>query len=195
MSIKIGVIEFRSEAVHIAIVKAGGRLPKLLDHATAPIVHPDDDSELDGLTAALDAALSQLKSAPSVWMLAVASANSIVRQVKIPFKGKRKVDAALTFELEPNLAIPIEELLIDYQIIQENRKFSEKKLTIKAGDTITFVNNDKVSHNVYSKSKMNSFDIGVQRSGDSYTVTFVKFGKVKVRCAIHPKMKLTVYVQ
>jgi hypothetical protein len=125
MSIKIGVIEFRTEAVHIAIVKTGGKLPKLLDHSTAPIVHPDEDSELDGLTAALDAALAQINTAPAVWMLAVASANSIVRPVKIPFKGKRKVDAALTFELEPNLAIPVEDLLIDYQVIQENKSETE----------------------------------------------------------------------
>ena len=91
------------------------------------------------------------------------------------------------------LAFPV--LADDYRITQENRKFSEKKLTIKAGDTITFVNNDKVSHNIYSKSKINAFDIGVQHAGKSKSVTFVKIGKVKVRCAIHPKMKLTVIVE
>jgi hypothetical protein len=125
MSMKIGVIEFRTDAVHIAIVKTGGKLPKLIDHAKAPIVNPDDESELDGLTAALDAAVSQINAAPTVWMLAAASSNSIIRPVKVPFKGKRKVDAALTFELEPNLAIPIEELLIDYQVIQENKADTE----------------------------------------------------------------------
>ena len=91
------------------------------------------------------------------------------------------------------IAFPV--LADEYRIIQKNRKFSEKILTIKAGDTITFVNNDKVSHNVYSKSKINAFDFGVQRSGKSNSITFVKLGKVKVRCAIHPKMKLTVVVE
>jgi plastocyanin len=91
------------------------------------------------------------------------------------------------------LAFPV--LADEYRIIQENRKFSEKKLTIKAGDTITFVNNDKISHNIYSKSKINAFDFGVQHSGKSHSFTFVELGKVKVRCAIHPKMKLTVIVE
>jgi plastocyanin len=91
------------------------------------------------------------------------------------------------------LASPV--LADEYRIIQKNRKFSEKKLTIKAGDTITFVNGDKISHNIYSKSKINVFNIGVQRAGKSHSVTFSGLGKVKVRCAIHPRMKLTVIVE
>jgi len=121
MSMKIGVIEFRPDAVHMAVVKTGGKLPQLLDHASAPIVSTEESSDLESKTAALDNAISQISTVATVWMLSVASANSIIRPVTVPFKGKRKVDAALTFELEPHLAIPIEELLIDYQIIQESK--------------------------------------------------------------------------
>lgn len=82
----------------------------------------------------------------------------------------------------------------DVTITQENKTFSSKEVNIKSGDTITFVNNDSVTHNVYSRSKGNKFDSGAQAPNSSMTQTFSSPGKVKVRCAIHPRMKLTVNV-
>ncbi len=83
----------------------------------------------------------------------------------------------------------------DVIITQEDKAFSEKEVTIKAGDSITFVNNDSVTHNVYSRSKGNKFDSGAQGPNQSMTQVFSSPGKVKVRCAIHPRMKLTVKVE
>lgn len=80
-------------------------------------------------------------------------------------------------------------------ITQEGKAFSEKEVTIAVGDTINFANNDKKTHNVYSRSKGHKFDIGAQRPGTSASHTFTAPGKVKVRCAIHPRMKLTVNVE
>ncbi len=82
----------------------------------------------------------------------------------------------------------------DVVISQKDKMFSEKSVTIKAGQSITFVNNDSVTHNVYSRSKINRFDSGAQSPESSITQVFAKPGKVKVRCAIHPRMKLTVNV-
>jgi len=80
-------------------------------------------------------------------------------------------------------------------VSQKDKAFSEKEVTIKAGDSITFVNEDTVTHNTYSRSKGNKFDSGAQAPDSSMTQTFSAPGKVKVRCAIHPRMKLTVHVE
>lgn len=80
-------------------------------------------------------------------------------------------------------------------IAQEGKAFSEKEVNITVGDSINFVNNDKKTHNVYSRSKGHKFDIGAQRPGTSASHMFIAPGKVKVRCAIHPRMKLTVNVE
>ena len=81
-----------------------------------------------------------------------------------------------------------------YTVIQNGKNFDTKKITIKVGDEVAFVNKDKVSHNVYSKTKGHKFDLKVQTPGSSNTVTFDAPGKIKVRCAIHPRMKLTLNV-
>ena len=80
-------------------------------------------------------------------------------------------------------------------ITQKGKAFSEKKVTLKVGDTISFVNDDDITHNAYSRSKGHKFDIGAQRPGTTVSHQFTAPGKVKVRCAIHPRMKLAVNVE
>lgn len=83
----------------------------------------------------------------------------------------------------------------DVTISQENKAFSTKEVSVKVGDSITFENNDSVTHNIYSRSKGNRFDSGAQAPNASMTRIFSAPGKVKIRCAIHPRMKLTVNVE
>lgn len=81
----------------------------------------------------------------------------------------------------------------DHKVMQKGKTFSSKKLTAAAGDSVTFVNDDSVKHNIVVKgTKLNS---GVLAPGQEFKALFDKNGKFKVRCGIHPKMKLTVLVK
>ena len=81
----------------------------------------------------------------------------------------------------------------DTKVVQKDRKFSVKQLTVKVGDTVTFVNADDVRHNVFSEAKGAAFDL-VQPPGNSQTVTFAQPGRVDVQCAIHRVMQLEIQV-
>ena len=83
------------------------------------------------------------------------------------------------------------EVVID----QQNKEFSQKSVSIKVGDSMKFVNKDDMVHDVHSTSDGYDFDLGAQKPGSETSYTFDKPGKVKVRCAIHPKMKLEVTVE
>jgi plastocyanin len=78
---------------------------------------------------------------------------------------------------------------------QQNKEFSQKSISIKVGDSVKFVNKDDMVHDVHSTSDGYDFDLGAQKPGSETSYTFDKPGKVKVRCAIHPKMKLEVTVE
>jgi plastocyanin len=80
-------------------------------------------------------------------------------------------------------------------ITQENKAFSEKSISIKPGDVVKFVNKDDIVHDVHSTTDGYDFDLGSQQPGSETAHTFSQPGKVKVRCAIHPKMKLEVTVE
>jgi plastocyanin len=85
-------------------------------------------------------------------------------------------------------------LAANLTISQKGRMFSSENVTIKKGETLTFLNDDSVPHNILSTSKGNEFNLGSQQPGTSTDVTFKEAGDVLVICAIHPRMKMMVKV-
>jgi len=82
----------------------------------------------------------------------------------------------------------------DHLVTQQGNQFSTKELRVKAGDTVSFRNDDPHFHNIFSLSDTQSFDLGSYPKGESRKVTFAKEGEVDVECAIHPNMKMTIKV-
>jgi plastocyanin len=79
-------------------------------------------------------------------------------------------------------------------ITQKGKMFSETVLTINKGDTLIFVNDDNITHNIFSTSTGNAFNIGAQAPGASTPVKFANAGDVSILCAIHPRMQMAVKV-
>src|SRR5437016_5006420 len=82
-----------------------------------------------------------------------------------------------------------------HTIAQKNKTFSAEEITVKKGDSIVFKNDDDVTHNVFSNSKGNEFNLKAQSPGAEAPITFKTEGVVEIRCAFHPKMKMTVTVK
>ena len=82
----------------------------------------------------------------------------------------------------------------EHVVAQKNKSFSVKKLTVKVGDSVKFVNEDSFAHNVFSLSASKSFDLGSFGNGGNKTVTFDKAGKIEVECAVHPDMRMDIEV-
>ena len=82
----------------------------------------------------------------------------------------------------------------EHVVAQKGKAFSMKKLSVKLGDSVKFVNEDPFSHNVFSLSDTKSFDLGSYGQGGSKSIVFDKAGTVEVECAVHPDMKLVIEV-
>jgi len=82
-----------------------------------------------------------------------------------------------------------------HRIAQKNRAFAVGEVTIGAGDTVLFTNEDEFLHQIYVASGGMSFDSSEQPPGQTIEVNFPSRGTFTVRCHIHPKMLLTVHVQ
>ena len=82
----------------------------------------------------------------------------------------------------------------DMTIRQKGRVFSTDAITLKKGEAVTFLNDDSIPHNIMSPSAGNAFNLGLQPPGAMTPVSFKEAGEVKVVCAIHPRMKMTVTV-
>lgn len=74
-----------------------------------------------------------------------------------------------------------------------NFAFSPGKLTIKAGDRVTFINKDEVGHSATADDE--SFDTGMLDQDKSKEVTFSEDGEFPYYCLPHPGMKGTIVVE
>lgn len=82
----------------------------------------------------------------------------------------------------------------DFRVRQVDRQFSVETLDVAVGDEVGFWNDDKVVHNILSRSPVQPFDLGAQKPGDVLRIRLSAAGEIKVECAIHPRMKMTIAV-
>lgn len=92
------------------------------------------------------------------------------------------------------LTMPLVAGAADLVVSQQGKKFSPNVVEAKVGDTLRIVNDDKVGHNVYSETPGFEFESGKQQPGEVDVLELDKAGEFEVRCAIHPRMRLTVLV-
>ena len=115
----LAAIEVSGDEVRVAIVRAGGRRPEVLELASASAVYTDPAEREEALGRALDQALEKTTTRVVGYVYCASSAKTIVRNLTIPFRGARRVATAVKFELEPYLALPIENLTLDFVQIGE----------------------------------------------------------------------------
>lgn len=75
----------------------------------------------------------------------------------------------------------------------KNLEFSPATITIKAGQTVTWTNNDDRDHAVVADD--GSFKSGNISAGKTYQHTFTKKGTYAYGCTYHPRMRGKVVVQ
>jgi plastocyanin len=80
-------------------------------------------------------------------------------------------------------------------IVQSGRAFHPDQITIGAGDTLNFTNQDEFIHQIYVKSDALNVDTDEKAPGETVDITFPARGTFEVHCHIHPKMRLVVTVK
>ncbi len=74
----------------------------------------------------------------------------------------------------------------------QNYAYHAASVTVHAGDSVEFINDDGDAHTVTSSDK--SFDSGGLDTHETWSHTFTKPGTYTYFCALHPYMKATVVV-
>ena len=78
-------------------------------------------------------------------------------------------------------------------VSMKNIKYVPMAITVKAGQKITWTNDDPVAHTVTAKSGA-SFDSGTINSGGTFAFTPKKAGTINYVCIIHPGQTGTITV-
>lgn len=81
-----------------------------------------------------------------------------------------------------------------FQMTTRGKMVLPHVLAVPAGSSISFPNEDPISHNLFSLSASNSFDLGLYRKGPGKTQKFEAPGVVNIYCNVHPNMSAVVHV-
>ena len=75
----------------------------------------------------------------------------------------------------------------------DNFTFNPQQITVKAGDTVTWINHDDIPHTVTSKTM--AFRSKAMDTDDKFSFTFATPGKFDYFCSLHPHMTGTIVVE
>jgi plastocyanin len=81
----------------------------------------------------------------------------------------------------------------DAEVQIDQYAFLPQRVTVKAGTTVTWSNDDDDSHTVASSSKL--FKSKALDTGDKFSFTFTTPGTYAYICSVHPYMTGTVVVE
>lgn len=81
-------------------------------------------------------------------------------------------------------------------VVQRGLRLSKSSAVLAKGDRIIFTNEDDVIHNIHLFGPGDfDKDLGLQKPGVALSYIFRKPGVYRVRCNIHPSVKMTVIVK
>lgn len=81
-----------------------------------------------------------------------------------------------------------------YVMDQVDKQFSPRVLAISKGSTVKFANSDPFLHNVFSSSRVKTFNVSQASKGDTSELEFDKVGIVPIKCHIHANMSAYIVV-
>jgi polysaccharide lyase family 4-like protein len=81
-----------------------------------------------------------------------------------------------------------------FEMVTRGKMLLPHVLAIPAGSTVSFPNDDPISHNLFSLSSANPFDLGLYRKGAGKSQRFDTPGIVNVYCNVHPNMSAVILV-
>ncbi len=80
------------------------------------------------------------------------------------------------------------------KVYQRELQFEPSHSVVMIGSRVTFINDDREVHNIYSKSSGNQFNLGAMAAGASREIRLETPGPVILRCNLHKDMMGTVFV-
>src|SRR5258708_4539963 len=96
-------------------------------------------------------------------------------------------------QVSPTTSVTAPMKMTNHAVMIHNFAFVTETLTVKAGDKVTWTNQDAVAHSATADN--GTFDTGVLQNEQSGSVTFTKVGVYTYHCVVHSSMHGTIIVE
>jgi plastocyanin len=109
-------------------------------------------------------------------------------------RGQRPVLSETVVWLEPLSAKVQGDEPATSQMVTKGKMLLPHVMTVPVGSAVEFPNEDPISHNLFSLSPGNAFDLGLYRRGTAKSQKFDSPGVVNIYCNVHPNMSAVIHV-
>jgi plastocyanin len=103
------------------------------------------------------------------------------------------VAAAFAAALLASAATAVSAQAADTKIIIDQFTFTPQRVTVKAGATVAWINDDDIPHTVASSTKV--FKSKALDTSDKFSFTFTTPGVYEYFCSLHPHMTGAIVVE
>jgi type II secretory pathway component PulL len=112
MSRKILGLDIRPDAVSAVLINTSikGTVIEAHEHVSLS----DRNGDRNGLSASLETIKQKMDIADSICVASFPADEISYRNIRVPFKGQKKIKKILPYELEPTLPFPVEDLIVDF---------------------------------------------------------------------------------
>lgn len=114
----------------------------------------------------------------------------IVGMVKSASGGKQQYAVVSLTSVSGSYSAPSSVVVMD----QHDKDFVPHVLAVMKGTTVRFSNSDTFLHNVFSSSRVQTFNVSQAKQGDHTDLRFNSPGIVPIKCHIHANMKAYIVV-
>ena len=115
MSRKVLGIDIRSQCISVVLLNSSLREHHVDDFLQVPFSGEDDPER--SLSAALETVTEKFDLTGMDFVVSIPAHQFIFRNMQVPFHNSKKIRMVLPFELEPTLPFAVEDLAIDFHIL------------------------------------------------------------------------------
>lgn len=121
MTRKIIALDIRKDRVFALFITNSlkGNLIEAVTEATIEPSHSGSDSPGRGLEAAIEKVVGGFDPSGAEFLVSISPELVSYRNLRIPFKDRKKIRQVLPFEIEPALPFPIEDVVISFQTVRQ----------------------------------------------------------------------------
>ncbi len=129
--------------------------------------------------------------------LFAAELNAVVVRGTVSFvtkRGQRPIVEETLVWMETLSKVAVRQAPAAFQMVTRGKALVPHVMAVPPGSSVSFPNEDPISHNLFSLTSGYGFDLGLYRKGPGKTQKFDAPGVVNIYCNVHPNMSAVVHV-
>lgn len=120
MSRKILGLDVRYNSISAVIIDSSLREKQIQSFRHIPVPETGEEDKETAMLSAIETMLGQMDTTGCTCVSSFPAQDISYRNTSIPFKGEKKINQVLPFELEPMLPCSVDELIIDFHPVNTN---------------------------------------------------------------------------